>query len=126
MSHSRDSSAMHRFLAFVVLSIAMHATASIGVAEDVQDVGEFVASVGEHAIEIDKVVGLNSGVASGDEILVNRGFGLADVELNVPATANTVYRIGSITKEFTAAAVLLLAEDREISLDRPLTEYLPG
>jgi D-alanyl-D-alanine carboxypeptidase len=117
---------MRRCLAFVVLSITMHATALVGVAQDVEDVGEFVESVGKHAIEIDKVVGLSIGVASGDEILVNKGFGLANVELNVPATAHTVYRIGSITKEFTAAAVLLLVEDRDISLDGVLTEYLPG
>ena len=117
---------MRRWISFLVLSFVMHATASNGVAEDVRNVCEFVEFIGKQAIEIDKVVGLGIGVASGDETLVNKGFGLANVELNVPATANTVYRIGSITKEFTAAAVLLLVEDREISLDGVLTEYLPG
>jgi CubicO group peptidase (beta-lactamase class C family) len=103
----------------------MQAIPANGVAEDGRKIAHFVESVGKQAVEIDKVVGLSIGVASGDEVLVAEGFGLASVELNVPATANTVYRIGSITKEFTAAAVLILVEDGRIHLDAPLTEYLP-
>ena len=68
---------------------------------------------------------LSIGLAQGDTILCAKGFGLANVELNVPATADTVYRIGSITKEFTAAAILLLVDDGKINLDDPLTRFLP-
>ncbi len=89
------------------------------------DVAEIVASVGRRAVEQDQVVGLSIGVARGDAILEMQGFGLANVELNVPATAETVYRIGSITKQFTAAAILLLVEEGKLTLDDPLSTYLP-
>jgi len=89
------------------------------------DIAAFIDSIGQRAVEAEEVVGLSIGLAQGDVILYAKGFGLANVELNVPATADTVYRIGSITKEFTAAAILLLVDDGKISLDDPLTRFLP-
>jgi len=86
----------------------------------------FIDSVGQRVIKEEKVVGLSIGIARGDEILCVRGFGLANVELGVPATADTVYRIGSITKEFTAVGILLLAQEGKIRLDDPLDKFLPG
>ena len=67
-------------------------------------------------------VGLSVGIARGDKILLAKGYGLANVEHSVPATKDTVYRIGSITKEFTDAGVLLLAEDGRL---RSQDFYLP-
>ena len=54
-----------------------------------------------------------------------KGYGLANVELNVPATEETVFEIGSVTKQITAAAVMLLVEDGKISLDEKISKYLP-
>ena len=54
-----------------------------------------------------------------------KAFGKADLEQNVQATPGTVYLIGSITKQFTAAAVLSLVEDGKLSLDDPLGKFLP-
>jgi D-alanyl-D-alanine carboxypeptidase len=64
-------------------------------------------------------------VARGGRIVLAKGYGLANVELNVPATPDTVYRIGSITKQFTAAAVMQLVEQGKMSLDDPIEKYLP-
>jgi CubicO group peptidase (beta-lactamase class C family) len=64
-------------------------------------------------------------IRGGRDTLVFRGYGLADVENDVPATAETVYRIGSVSKQFTAAAVLQLAEPKRISLDAPISRYVP-
>ncbi len=58
--------------------------------------------------------------------LLERGYGLANVELNVPATAATVYEIGSVTKQFTATAVMMLVEEGKIGLDDPASKYLEG
>jgi CubicO group peptidase (beta-lactamase class C family) len=55
-----------------------------------------------------------------------RGYGLANLELNVPATPATVYEIGSITKQFTATAVMMLVEEGKIGLDDPISKYLDG
>ncbi|MBH0779631.1 serine hydrolase domain-containing protein [Nocardia bovistercoris] len=52
--------------------------------------------------------------------------GQADVENRVPATGESVYRVGAITKSFTAAVTLLLAEGGELGLDEPIDRHLPG
>lgn len=61
--------------------------------------------------------GVTVGVARGRDTLLLRGYGLADTSARRPATASTVYRIGSITTQFTAAAVLQLVEQGRVSLD---------
>jgi D-alanyl-D-alanine carboxypeptidase len=85
----------------------------------------FVDSVAEAVVESGESVGLSVGIAKGDQLWLAKGYGLANLELQAPATAESVFRIGSITKQFTAAAVLLLAEDGKLSLDDPLTQFLP-
>ncbi len=71
------------------------------------------------------VAAVSIGVKRGDDLLLAKGYGLADIENDVPATAETVYRIGSITKQFTSASVMQLVEAGEIGLDDPMTKYLP-
>ena len=57
--------------------------------------------------------------------IYSKAFGKADLEQNVAATPGTVYLIGSITKQFTAAAVLSLVEDGKLSLDDQLSKFFP-
>lgn len=64
-------------------------------------------------------------IAREGRTVVAKGYGLADLGQRQAATAQTVYRIGSLTKQFTAAAVLKLAEDGRLSLDDELVEFLP-
>ncbi len=71
------------------------------------------------------IAGVSIGVRQGGETIVAKGYGFADLENDVKATEHTVYRIGSITKQFTATAVMLLVEDGELSLDDELTTFLP-
>ena len=66
-----------------------------------------------------------SVIRGGRDTLVFRGYGLADVENQVPATPRTVYRIASLTKQFTAAAVLKLAEEKRLAIDDPIGRHLP-
>jgi D-alanyl-D-alanine carboxypeptidase len=63
-------------------------------------------------------------VRGGRDTLVYRGYGFADLAHDVPATPRTVYRIGSVGKQFTAAAVLQLAEEKRLSLDDPIGRYV--
>ncbi len=74
----------------------------------------------------DRVPGISIAIEHRGELLVAKGYGLADVENRVPATEHTVYRIGSVTKQFTAAAVLKLAEQGRLSLEDPIEEHVPG
>ncbi len=71
------------------------------------------------------VAGLSIALVDGDEIAWSQGFGLAVVESNAAATAATVYRIGSVSKIFTAAATLKLWEDGRLDLEAAITNYLP-
>jgi D-alanyl-D-alanine carboxypeptidase len=64
-------------------------------------------------------------VRGGRDTLVLRGYGVADVENDVPATPETVYPIASVTKQFTAAAVMLLVQEKRLSLDDPIGRHLP-
>jgi CubicO group peptidase (beta-lactamase class C family) len=84
-----------------------------------------IDSIVVEAMERDQVVGISVGVRKGGEILVAKGYGFADLENEVKATEHTVYRIGSITKQFTAAAIMLLVERGEVRLDDELTRFLP-
>ncbi|MEN7538693.1 serine hydrolase domain-containing protein [Aurantiacibacter flavus] len=70
-------------------------------------------------------VGLSVAVARGDRIVLDRGYGIADLEWNAPVDASTTFRIGSNTKQFTAAAILKLAEQGKLGLDDPLSQYVP-
>jgi D-alanyl-D-alanine carboxypeptidase len=72
------------------------------------------------------VAGFSVAVARGGEVVLAKGYGYADLAERVPASGNTIYRLGSIGKEFTAAAVLRLAEEGELSLEDSITEHLPN
>lgn len=63
-------------------------------------------------------------VRSGERLLA-QGYGMADLENNVPNALHTKFRIGSITKTFTAMAVMILAEQGKLQIDNLLSEYLP-
>lgn len=79
----------------------------------------------ENAMRESQTPAISVGIEKGGEIVLARGYGLSDVENSVKATENTVYRIGSVTKQFTAAAILLLVEDGKLSLDDDLSSLLP-
>lgn len=64
-------------------------------------------------------------VAKDGATLFDRGYGSADLEWQVPASPATKFRLGSLTKQFTAAAILLLQERGKLKLDDPLSRYLP-
>ena len=70
--------------------------------------------------------GLSLAIVMDGEVRYANGYGLADLENTVPATAETVYRLGSIAKPITAIAVMQLVEKGRISLDAPIQRYVPG
>ena len=72
------------------------------------------------------VPGLSLAVINVSGVIKERSYGMANVELNVPATRDTVYEIGSMTKMFTATAIMLLAQEGKIKLEAPLTLYHAG
>jgi CubicO group peptidase (beta-lactamase class C family) len=71
------------------------------------------------------IPGMSVAILRGDSIVMARGFGYANVELRVPASDSTIYQSGSVGKQFTSAAIMLLAERGKLSLDDPITRWLP-
>jgi CubicO group peptidase (beta-lactamase class C family) len=78
------------------------------------------------ALEKGPVVGLSIAVARGPEVLLARGYGLADREAGVPATAETSYPVASVSKNFTAAAILREVDQGRLKLEATVGEVLEG
>jgi CubicO group peptidase (beta-lactamase class C family) len=69
------------------------------------------------------IPGLSLAVMENGEIALAKGYGLANVELQVPVTPETVFESGSVGKQFTATAVMMLVEDGKIGLDDKITKF---
>jgi CubicO group peptidase (beta-lactamase class C family) len=65
------------------------------------------------------------GVSQGGKPVLAKSYGMADLEHDVPNTPETIFEAGSVSKQFTAAAVLLLAQEGKLSLDDPARKYIP-
>lgn len=65
-------------------------------------------------------------VVQDGKTLLRRGYGMADLELGVAVKPEMVFRIGSMTKQFTAVAVLQLVKEGKVGFDDPLSKYVPG
>ena len=63
-------------------------------------------------------------IAKEGKIIYSKGFGRANLELNIPVNSESVFEIGSITKQFTAVSVLMLTEQGKLSLDDEITKYI--
>ena len=77
------------------------------------------------ALAREHVPGASVLIVRRGEVVKQRGYGLANVELGVAASERTIYQSGSMGKQFTAAGILLLAEDGKLSLDDRLSKHFP-
>ena len=71
-----------------------------------------------------QIAGLALMVVKDGQPVKTEGYGLANLEWNVPVTKETVFEIGSMTKQFTAACILLLAQDGKLSVDDKISQHL--
>jgi CubicO group peptidase (beta-lactamase class C family) len=87
-----------------------------------------VASIDDfvnHEMAGQRIPGLELGIYSRGRILIAKGYGLANVELNVPVKPETLMQSGSVGKQFVSAAIMMLVEEGKISLDDSITKYFP-
>ena len=91
--------------------------------DDLSDGAEMVALVRQYA-DLGWFMGATL-VARRGVVLTDRAYGFANAEWDVPSTTATKFRIGSMSKQFTAVALLLLEEQGKLSVDDPLSKYLP-
>lgn len=69
--------------------------------------------------------GCAAAVSLNGEVVFEKAFGLADMEHNVPNTTQTIFESGSVAKQFTAAALVLLQQDGKLNIDDPVRKYIP-
>jgi D-alanyl-D-alanine carboxypeptidase len=117
---------LHVVLCLAVL-VASTLPASAGAAASRPQWLQQVGVIAGEAIAKPGAAGLSIAVALGDEIILAKGYGLADLEQQSPMTERSMLRIGSVTKQYTAALVMKLIEegpDGGLSLDDPLTKHI--
>lgn len=76
-------------------------------------------------MEQQKIVGLSLAVIKNGEAVINKGYGLANAELEVPVNSETVIRLGSVSKQFFTTAILKLMEEDQLSIDDPIHRFFP-
>ncbi|MDQ4142186.1 MAG: beta-lactamase family protein [Actinomycetota bacterium] len=84
-----------------------------------------VDQAAETILARNRLSGFSIAVSKNGRLLLAKGYGFADLRDRRPATARTAYRVGSVGKQFTAAAVLKLAHSGSLSLDDEITRFLP-
>jgi len=107
-----------------LLAAALATTAAR--AQDAHALVRYVDSVANAAVAEHRTAGVSVAVVKNGRTVLAKGYGFADLENDVPATAETVYRIGSVTKQFTSAAIMRLVEQGKVSLDDTLQKFLPN
>lgn len=84
-----------------------------------------LASAARTEIDQQRLSGVSVALVEGQEVVWSGGFGFADKARRRPASSNTVYRVGSISKLFTALAAMQLAEQGRLDIDAPIDRYVP-
>lgn len=80
----------------------------------------------EQVMKRPEAVGLSVSVGRGDRVLLEEGAGISDLESDVRADAQTMFRIGSVTKQYTAAGIMKLVERGKLGLDDDVRKHVPA
>jgi len=119
---------------FCLLAVWLLGFSTVGLAQtsgniparpDYSKVAEALKPFIESQMALSGIPGLSIAIVDDQQIVWAQGFGLADPKQNIPATAETVYRIGSVSKLFTDIGIMQRVERGEINLDAPVSTYLP-
>lgn len=110
-----------RKIGVLLLFVIVQLSNSLIIAQDFENVFDKILS--------ERYGGENPGVTAlvykDGELLYRKAFGMANLELKVPMKPENIFEIGSMTKQFTATAILMLIERGELSLDDEITEFIP-
>ncbi len=101
----------------IVTIMLVHFTSVTARADKVDD---YIASEMKNR----RIAGLALAVVKNGEIIKAKGYGLANLELDVPVTTDSVFELASVTKTFTATAILMLVEEGKVGLDDKISKYL--
>ena len=112
--------------ALVAFALTLPVTAISAQAPTDATLGPKVDSVAAHVLQTTGVPSATVAVVTHGRLAYAKAYGAAKLEPRVAASADMRYGIGSISKQFTAAAILLLAQDGKLKLDDPVSRFVPG
>lgn len=112
--------------AWSLLLLCGAAVTSWAAPPDEREVARHGRALLEQAVPAVDAPGMAVLVARGDRVLLREARGMASLELDVPLSADHVFRLGSVTKQLAAAGVLTLAAEGKLSLQDPLEKFVPG
>jgi N-acyl-D-aspartate/D-glutamate deacylase/CubicO group peptidase (beta-lactamase class C family) len=123
-SQFKKTQAFHAMRFFgIALAAALFTTVSF--ADLVPKFSKTIDSMAKKMIADGAAPAISIAVMQGSEIIHAKGYGLVDIDKKEKARTDHIYRIGSVTKQFTAAAIMQLVEQGKIRLDDPLTNFFP-
>jgi CubicO group peptidase (beta-lactamase class C family) len=112
-------------VSFVAAFAVACGSSSVAYAQATSAISDKASTYVRDEMQRQHIPGLALLVARGGKIVQAEGFGLSNVELQVPVKPETIFQSGSVGKQFTATAVMMLVEEGKIGLDDPLTKYFP-
>src|SRR5208337_2247158 len=116
---SRGRSTASRIAALTLVCLGLSSAPAQSAPAPSVDVAEYI----HREMQRQHIPGLALLVSRGGKIVRAEGFGMANVELQVPVKPETVFQSGSVGKQFTATAIMMLVEEGKVGLDDPLTKY---
>jgi CubicO group peptidase (beta-lactamase class C family)/D-alanyl-D-alanine dipeptidase len=128
----RTQTRQHKLAAYTGIAFLLcTGVASAGVQPNIpprSDYAPIAAALGsviEREIQEKQLPAFSIALVDGDQVVWAQGFGYQDPEKKIPATAHTVYRVGSVSKLFTDIAIMQMVEAGKIDLDTPVENYVP-
>jgi D-alanyl-D-alanine carboxypeptidase len=119
-TRAKSANAVERSI-FIAALILVLVSGAVGQKSVPQRIDAFVAQ----KMAANHIPGLSLAVMRNGKIVFAKGYGMSNLELSTSASENTPFAIFSITKTFTAVAVMMLAEEGKVSINKPITDYLP-
>jgi D-alanyl-D-alanine carboxypeptidase len=107
-----------RHVSAVVLLLILVATATA----QVNEVNDYIKA----EMTRQRIPGLSLAIVKNGQVVLAEGYGLANVELNVPVKPDTVFKIGSVSKQFIATGIMLLVQQGKVGVDDKISKYLEG
>jgi CubicO group peptidase (beta-lactamase class C family) len=111
------------WILFTIVAIPFKSTAQISSGKTEIDSGNIQKLVLKY-MKDERIPGFSVGIVSTDRIIYAKSFGFKDLDNHIPATNNDPFHIASISKTFTAIAVMKLVEENKLNLDSPVVRYL--
>jgi CubicO group peptidase (beta-lactamase class C family) len=113
------------FLSLILYSFFLSSSLTLLAQQQIFDFTQ-IEKVALEELKQTNTPGAAVSIVSGDRVVFVKGFGISNIETGMPVTPDILFRIGSVTKLFTAFVLVTLAEEEKIKLDAPIGNYVKG